>query len=49
MTNDAKAKDFIQHSYDKCLYYHVGEDGILDVLMIVHVDDVQQSIQKALH
>ena len=32
--------DFKQHSFDRCLYYHVGEDGLLDALMIVHVDDM---------
>lgn len=37
---DAKAQGFRQHSFDKCLYYHVNHLGVLDALMIIHVDDV---------
>jgi hypothetical protein len=32
--------NFKQHSFDRCLYYHLGEDNLLDCLLIIHVDDV---------
>ena len=35
----ARERDFIQHSFDRCLYYHVGPDKQLDAVMIIHVDD----------
>ena len=32
--------NFIQHSFDRCLFYHISEDdGSLDVVLIMHVDD----------
>ena len=34
-----KEADFEQHTFDRCFYYHHGDDGLLDCLMIVHVDD----------
>ena len=34
-----KGASFQQHSFDRCFYTHRGEDGLLDCLMIVHVDD----------
>ena len=34
-----KEADFKQHTFDRCFYYHHGDDGLLDCLMIVHVDD----------
>ena len=30
---------FRQHSFDRCFYWHLGEDGALDCILIVHVDD----------
>lgn len=30
---------FVQHSFDKCLFYHIGKDGLLDCVLICHVDD----------
>ena len=30
---------FAQHTFDKCLFYHSGADGLLDCVLIVHVDD----------
>ena len=33
-----KAK-FKRHSFDRCFYYHHGSDGLLDCVLIVHVDD----------
>ncbi|CAE7942565.1 CML10, partial [Symbiodinium sp. KB8] len=32
-------KDFKQHGFDKCLYYHTDHAGRLRALLIVHVDD----------
>ena len=34
-----KAADFKQHSFDRCFYYHLNEDNVLDCLLICHVDD----------
>lgn len=30
---------FYVHSFDKCFFYHLGEDNQLDCCVIVHVDD----------
>eukprot|EP00438_Fugacium_kawagutii_P011147 Skav200228 [mRNA] locus=scaffold2352:155227:163374:+ [translate_table: standard] len=31
--------NFIQHEYDRCMFYHIGDDEMLDAVLIVHVDD----------
>ena len=31
--------EFVAHSFDKCFFMHWGADGLLDCLLIVHVDD----------
>ena len=41
-----KGASFQQHSFDRCFYTHRGEDGLLDCLMIVHVDDFMASTPR---
>ena len=42
-----KHAGFKQHSFDRCLYYHLGADGSLDCIMIVHVDDFMATYSES--
>ena len=33
------ANNFIQHSFDRCLFYHLNSKNVIDCAMIIHVDD----------
>ena len=37
---------FQVHSFDRCCFYHIGEDGKLDCVMIVHVDDFMAAFSE---
>ena len=44
------AANFVQHSFDRCLFYHIGEtDGLLDAVLIVHVDDFMCTYSDTFH
>ena len=29
----------MQHSFDRCLFYHLNSKNVVDCVMIIHVDD----------
>ena len=31
--------NFVQHSFDRCLFYHLNSKNVVDCVMIIHVDD----------
>ncbi|CAL1163402.1 unnamed protein product [Cladocopium goreaui] len=47
VTEELVEHDFHIHSFDKCLFYHVGSDGLLDCVLIVHVDDFMATFSSS--